>query len=527
MVAVYIGRRIGRAMPLGVAWKPGLALFMGTCVLAACAVHFGLLSAPIELWDESRNAVNAMEMQQSGLSLVTTYEFRPDLWNTKPPLLIWLMVASMRLFGASEWALRLPSAVAALGTLAIVVGFSWRLTRSGATALLAGVLLATSSGFFGEHAGARGDYDVPLCFFTTAYTCLLFFALHRRRPRPITLLAVGLLIAAAVLTKGIAGLVPGVGIVFYLIATRRWARPFSSPWYLFCALMVILVVIGYYGLREVAAPGYLPAVAQNELGGRYIKTIAGLDPQPWWYYLYWLFRRPISFSAGALALLAPFSLLWATKRIRLGLLYVLWSLAGVLAVFSFGATKHPWYITPAYPLLAIGLALAVNAGIRQAGKARALNERTRSALRAYGQIGGALAVILVVAARLTYTEVWHYRHPGALPFEAKYDALFENLHRQGIREIRVVDGGVENSERFVNYTPQLRFYALLWQTKGLTTVDILTDMRRPPGQPGEVAATCDERYTDALSQLGDEVGRVPGCLAVKLGRGLTAGLGRR
>jgi 4-amino-4-deoxy-L-arabinose transferase-like glycosyltransferase len=306
--------------------------------------------------------------------------------------------------------------------------------------------------------------------------------------------------------------------VAYIIVTRRWARPFLSPWYVVCALVVILVAVGFYGLREVQASGYLSAVARNELGGRYINTIAGHDPTPWWLYANELFGRRGSFSAAALAVLAPLGLLWATGRTRLGLLYVLCVSAGLLAVFSFGATKHPWYLTPAYPLVAIGMALAMNAGIRQAGRARSLSERARRLVREHGQIGGALVVILLVMARLTYIEVWHYRHPSALRFEAKYDALFEQLHRQGIRELRVVDGGVENSELLVNYTPQLRFYALLWQAKGLVTLDILPDMRAQPGHPGEIAATCDQRYSDALSHLGEEVqgASIPGCVAVTL-----------
>jgi 4-amino-4-deoxy-L-arabinose transferase-like glycosyltransferase len=516
MLALQINRLIGSATPLRAAGGPRLALFIGACVLAVCVLNAGLLWDPIELWDESRLAVNALEMYQSGLSLITTYGFTPDFWNTKPPLLIWLMVASMRLFGTSEWALRLPSALAAFGTLAIVVGFTWRLTRSTASAVLAAILMATSSGFFGKHASATGDYDVPLSFFTTAYTCWLFFILHRRRPRPIALLGVSILIAAAVLTKGVAGLVPGVGILVYLIATRRWPRPFLSPWYMVCALIVILVAIGFYGLRELAGSGYLSAVAQNELGGRYSKTIAGHDPTPWWLYCQKFFGRRGSFSAAALVLLAPLGLLWATNRMKLGLLYVLCVSGGLLTVYSLGATKHPWYLMPAYPFLAVGMALAMNAGIRRAGGTRSLSARARSLIRTHGQTGGALVLILLVIARLTYTEVWHYRHPSALQFETKYNFLFDQLHRQGIRELRVVDGGVENSERLIDYTPQLRFYALLWQSKGLATLDILPDMRAPPGRPGEIAATCDPRYSDALSHLGEEVASVLGCVAVTL-----------
>ena len=101
------------------------------------------------------------------------------------------------------------------------MGFTWRLTHSLVTALLACSLLVTSYGFYGFHAAATGDYDATLCFFSTAYVCMLFFTLHRRRPRPVKVLAAGGLVACAVLTKNIAGLIPGTGVVVYILLMRR------------------------------------------------------------------------------------------------------------------------------------------------------------------------------------------------------------------------------------------------------------------------------------------------------------------
>jgi len=259
------------------------------------------------------------------------------------------MVGSMRLFGPSEWALRLPSAVAAIATLAIVTGFTWRLTRPTSTALLACIFLVTSRDFFGNHAAATGDYDALLCLFTTAYVCVLFFALHRRRPNPWAILSAGALVAAAVLTKGIAGLFPGLGIVIYLVATRRWFRLFTSPWYLVSGCAAALVTAGYYGLRELAAPGFLAAVMHNELGDRYFRTIGAHIGSPWTYLL--LICKG-HFSVGPLALLAPFGLAARPSRSWLGLLYSLCIAGSLLILLSLGATKLEWYILPAYPFLA-------------------------------------------------------------------------------------------------------------------------------------------------------------------------------
>jgi 4-amino-4-deoxy-L-arabinose transferase-like glycosyltransferase len=79
---------------------------------------------PIRLWDESRNAINALDMFSNGNYLVTHYEGNPEMWNTKPPLLIWLQVLFFTLIGPSELALRLPSAFAALGVCITLYLFS-------------------------------------------------------------------------------------------------------------------------------------------------------------------------------------------------------------------------------------------------------------------------------------------------------------------------------------------------------------------------------------------------------------------
>ncbi len=337
---------------------PWLAWLIGSVVLLACALNAGLLSAPIELWDESRNVVNALEMQRTGLSLVTQYGFQPDLWNTKPPLMIWLMVLSAHLFGSSIWALRLPALLAGFATVALVVDFTWRITRSRLTAALAGLLLAASSGFYGQHAVATADYDSLLTCLTTAYLLQILFILHRRRPPTRALVLVGVLASAAVLTKSIEGLVPVAGVALYLVALRRWARPFTSPAHLWGLVTLLVLAGGYYVAREAVGHGYWAAVAHNELGGRYLQTI-GAHHAPWWYYLQMVTARRGTFSLGALVWLAPLAMLISRPRERLALGYVVSLQLGIIAVFSVAATKLPWYLIPAYPFMAIRCARCI------------------------------------------------------------------------------------------------------------------------------------------------------------------------
>jgi len=52
------------------------------------------------------------------------------MWNTKPPLMIWCQVISMKLLGINEWAIRLPSALAALFTCAIIMLIAVRYVKN-------------------------------------------------------------------------------------------------------------------------------------------------------------------------------------------------------------------------------------------------------------------------------------------------------------------------------------------------------------------------------------------------------------
>src|SRR3974390_2027501 len=89
-------------------WTP---LFLLLLVWALLLVwHQNLL--PMQAWDESRIANNALEMARGGHWFTPTYDGAPDHWNTKPPLLIWLVAALFPLGGPPLLALPLPSLLA-------------------------------------------------------------------------------------------------------------------------------------------------------------------------------------------------------------------------------------------------------------------------------------------------------------------------------------------------------------------------------------------------------------------------------
>ena len=486
-------------------------------VLAACAAFMFLdvRTTPIVLWDESRIAVNALEMNLGGhLRLVTTFGFQPDLWNTKPPLLIWLMDLSMSAFGRSEAALRLPSAIAALGTLALAMSFTRRVTGSIWAGAAAAALLTLSISFFGEHGARTADYEPLLCFFTTGYLYVIFFSLHRRRPGVWRPLLIGALVCGAVMTKGVAGLLPGVGVPLYLLIVQRWRRPLQTLWYVLAGLAALVPPAAYLVLREHASPGYLHALMFNDVSGRFGVALDGHEGPPW-FYLQALLIDGL-FSAGLLAAAAPLALLSARRTARLGLIYGLCVAGGVTAVLSASATKLAHYAMTSLPFMAILAAIALHEAVKTLDRAQAAGRiRTLSPYLGRGLAGVLMAMVAggALRARMTWLPA-HNFYPQAM-----YGELFRSLGARGMNAPQVVEGGVVKPGVTADgvpkdYAPQFDFYRLLANSQGMRVTRIaLAAVSSAP--PGTLLATCDPTYAPRLLALGRDLAAVKGCVAVR------------
>lgn len=121
-------------------------------------------NVPVRIWDEAIYANNALEMAQTHEYFVLQNNGAPSLYNTKPPLAIWMQSLSMELFGINELAIRLPSILAVLGIILSLLFFIRRhFANSAGAAFICGSVLLSSSGFMRDHVAATGDLDALLC----------------------------------------------------------------------------------------------------------------------------------------------------------------------------------------------------------------------------------------------------------------------------------------------------------------------------------------------------------------------------
>ncbi|MER0438569.1 glycosyltransferase family 39 protein [Emticicia sp. W12TSBA100-4] len=167
-------------------------------------------------WDEINFAESAREMILTGNYSRVQIDFKP-FWE-KPPLFFWMQAAAMHLFGINEFAARFPNAcigVLTLLTLFLIgkklrdntFGFIWALMYLGA---------------FTPHLYFKSGIIDPT-FNLFIFLGIYFFFRAKIEPKksmPNTLLA-GVFIGLAILTKGpVGGLIWGLTVFFYLVATK-------------------------------------------------------------------------------------------------------------------------------------------------------------------------------------------------------------------------------------------------------------------------------------------------------------------
>jgi 4-amino-4-deoxy-L-arabinose transferase-like glycosyltransferase len=233
-------------------------LYLKIFVVAFAAYGFfwNLGHKPLAEWDESRYGQIAVEMLRNGDFINYYYNGEPEFWTAKPPLSIWSIVTSYKIFGLNEFAMRLPATLA--GILALY--FLYRLLTLYLTelfvwfALLIGI---TSKTIIGPHVSRSGDTDAFLIAGLFAF--LFFFAKFFREGRGKNLFWAGLALGLAFFAKGFA-----IGFFFpvavgLLIYKKNWKR-FITSRMAYVAVMVFLIfpvgwmwAVSQYGNRDTSA----------------------------------------------------------------------------------------------------------------------------------------------------------------------------------------------------------------------------------------------------------------------------------
>jgi len=320
-------------------------------IIAALPVVYQTGQTPLNYYDEARRAVNAAEMLENGNLLVPYYDGVPDMWGTKPSLLVGLQAMSMRVFGVNRISARLPSFLFTIALYLLLIRYTAKIGKI-EWGWLAVMMLATTTGFINHHGARSGDFEPMLCFWTTIVVLYFYkylLANQVRSKNTYFSLAV-LALVLACLTKGIAGLLFLPGIFVFTLFQKKLLKVLQD-WRLWIGTVLFFsLVFGYYLLREQYNPGYLQTVWENEIGGRYGSTLEE-HQGPDYYYLALLFQ---TYFMPWILLLPLLPSVWKQKPVFFSYLAVV--ITTFILVISFSETKISWYLYPTLPFFALLMA---------------------------------------------------------------------------------------------------------------------------------------------------------------------------
>jgi 4-amino-4-deoxy-L-arabinose transferase-like glycosyltransferase len=347
-------------------------------------VYLGCIVSPPSLMDDvdavmaqvSRNMITSGDWVTARLDGVPYLEKAPGLY--------WTVAVSMKVFGAHDWAVRIPVALSVIALCWITAMFgAWAFGRR--PGLLAGLCMSTCIGLFLFTRIILPDAMLTLTIALALWAFLRAIDEEERHPR-IWAAIFAACLGLGLLLKSLIGVVFPIGaILLYLLFTRQlfstrvWKqlRPFSglaiilliaAPWH----ILATLRNPPYFSLSMRSVPGeyhgFLWFYVINEqllrfLNLRFPRDYDTVPPVYFWLFnLVWLFPWSVYLPAACRLSYRPIDRAGKTR-----LLALCW-IGFVMVFFTFSTTQE-YYSMPIYPAMAllIGSAMATEGKLVRGG----------------------------------------------------------------------------------------------------------------------------------------------------------------
>src|SRR5579862_1473034 len=323
--------------------------------------QFGLLGA-----DEPRYAQVAREMFERRDWITPTLGGSP--WLEKPPLYYWQAILAYKVFGITDWAARLPSALDATLLVLAVYFFLRRFLRG---AELDGALIVASCAGIVGYARAAST-DMPLAA-TFGIGMLGWWAWRETGKRIYLAIFFGMM-GLGTLAKGpIAPFLALLVILLYALLVRElplfWKMLWLPGLLLFCA-----VVLPWYLAVQIRNPEFFREFIIEQNLGRYSRNLYH-HIQPFWYYLPITGLALVPWTVFVVtAFVPPVRWWWRSRNSpkqtdkdledHFDLFVACWLIVPVI-FFSLSQSKLPGYILPAIPAAGLLLALYLHRHLGQ------------------------------------------------------------------------------------------------------------------------------------------------------------------
>lgn len=211
-----------------------------------------MFTVPLADMTEPRYAEIARVMAATGDWITPWFHLNVPFWG-KPPLSFWCQALSFKLFGVSEFTGRLPSWLATLGMLALVMRLASTLADR-RVGLWAGLIFSSMALTYISAGTVMTDSFLALGTTLSLVSFAMVLSGHKRGWRwgPFIGLIIGLL------AKGPLTLILlGIPVFFWALWSRGWKILFTElPWWR-GLLLTLVVTLPWYILAELKTPGFL------------------------------------------------------------------------------------------------------------------------------------------------------------------------------------------------------------------------------------------------------------------------------
>jgi 4-amino-4-deoxy-L-arabinose transferase-like glycosyltransferase len=390
--------------------------------LFAAVVYLGCILSPPSLMDDvdAVQAQIARNMLTSGDWVTAHLDGVPFL--EKPPLIYWTIAVSYAIFGAHDWAARIPEALSAIVLCLVTAAFGiWAFGKR--AGLYAGLCMSTCMGLFLFTRILLPD--AMLSFIITLALWAMLRALDEEEPHPKRWAAnMAACLGVGLLLKSLIGIVFPIGTAcLYLLFTRQlfsrrtWKRlrPFTG------LLILLLIAVPWHILATLRNPPYSSFT---------LKSIPGEYHGFWWFFFineqllrFLNLRYPRDYDTVPPVLFWLFNLIWLfpwsvylfgacrlsyrpTNRSGKTLLLAVCLIACVMVFFTFSTTQE-YYSMPIYS----GVALILGAVMTRESRILRFGNGGLTIICAVAFLG---AVSILVAVR-------HVATPGDISQALSYN----------------------------------------------------------------------------------------------------------
>lgn len=318
--------------------------------------------------------------------------FNGEIYVNKPPLYFWVIALLSKPWGdVTEFTLRLPSALSAIGTVLVVFSLGEVLIGAGG-GFLAGLILASSPEF--QKYACVAKLEMLLTFFITASLACFYFGLNSASHKRWYFLWGWAFLTLSVFTKGIGVLIVPPVLGLYLLSRRELYRWREMEPFLGCILFTVALLGWLLPAQLYEGISYTGGMV-GHFGHHMGKPVSPFKPffyvvetltgtLPWSLilvasYAYWKNSGPGGRATPTGGIATPTD---GRESLRFP---VVWFLATFI-LFSISMEKRSRYLLPLYPALALMLGTLWNYYIAKAAPLWAW-ERWATVL-AFGFCGG-------------------------------------------------------------------------------------------------------------------------------------------